>query len=167
MQRRLSLAWVSYLVTWRKIFTAPRSNVSSDVLLMIRLLFTVPVSNAKLERIFFKLNSVKINFRWSLVVKRLDNILRIMEESSSWETFDPISAIKKMRIDKVTRATEVKGPQSYKWRNSAEVKWMLNLSVMMTVTMRKKIFLKMRTKKDICFLLIPSKIIKNKFLFCS
>ena len=81
---------------------------------MIRLLFTVPVSNAKLERIFFKLNSVKINFRWSLVVKRLDNILRIMEESSSWENFDPISAIKKMRIDKVTRATEVKGPQSYK-----------------------------------------------------
>ena len=115
----------------------------------------------------FKLNNVKINFRCSLVAKRLDNILRIMEEGSSWETFDPISTIRKLSIDKVRRATEVKRPQSYKSRNSAEVKWMLNLSVMMTVTMRKKIFLKMRTKKDICFLLIPRKIIKNKFFFCT
>ena len=110
MQRRLSLAGVSYLVTCRKIFTVLRINVWSDVLLMLRLL------------VFFKLSSVKINFRCSLVVKRLENILRIMEEGSSWETFDPISAIKKMRIDKVRRATEAKGPQSYKSRNSAEVK---------------------------------------------
>ena len=33
---------------------------------------------------------------------------------------------------------------------------------MMTVTMRKKVFLKMGTKKDICFLLIPSEIIMKK-----
>ena len=151
MQRRLSLAGVSYLVTWRKIFTVLRSNVWSDVLLMLRLL------------VFFKLSSVKINFRCSLVVKRLENILRIMEEGSSWEIFDPISTIRKLSIDKVRHATEVERPQSYKSRNSAEVKWMLNLSVMMTVTMRNKIFFKMRTKKDICFLLIPSKIIKKNF----
>ena len=152
MQRRLSLAGVSYLVTWRKIFTVLRSNVWSDVLLMLRLL------------VFFKLSSVKINFRCSLVVKRLENILRIMEEGSSWETFDPISTIRKLSIDKVRHATEVERPQSYKSRNSAEVKWMLNLSVMMTVTMRNKIFFKMRTKKDI-FLLIPSKIIKKKLFW--
>ena len=61
---------------------------------MIIILFTVPVSNAKLERMFSKLKRVKTNFRWSLGVKGLENILRIMEKGSSWETFDPISAIK-------------------------------------------------------------------------
>ena len=45
----------------------------------------------------------------------------IMEESISSETFDPMSAIKKRGIDKVRRATEEKGPRSFKSRNSAEV----------------------------------------------
>ena len=40
---------------------------------MIRLLFTVPVSNAKVEIIFFKLNHAKVHFHCSLVVKRLEN----------------------------------------------------------------------------------------------
>ena len=48
-----------------------------------KLLFTVPVSNAKLERILTKLKPVKINFRCSLSVERLENILRIMEEEGS------------------------------------------------------------------------------------
>ena len=45
-KKTLSLIGVLYLVTWRKIFTAPRSKGWSDLLLMIRLLFTVSVSNA-------------------------------------------------------------------------------------------------------------------------
>ena len=57
---------------------------------MIRILFTVPVSNAKLERMFSKLKRVKTNFRRSLGDKGLENILRSMEEGSSWETFNPI-----------------------------------------------------------------------------
>ena len=48
-----------------------------------KLLLTVPVSNAKLERILTKLKPVKINFRCSLSVERLENILRIMEEEGS------------------------------------------------------------------------------------
>ena len=72
-----------------------------DVLLMIRLLFTMPVSNAKLERMFSKLKRVKTNFYCSLDVKRLENILRITEEGGSWETFDPISAIKKRALIKL------------------------------------------------------------------
>ena len=61
---------------------------------MIGFLFTVSVSNTKLERTFSKLKSVKTNFRCSLGVKRLENILRIMKEGSSWESFDPTSTIK-------------------------------------------------------------------------
>ena len=53
MQKKtFSLAVVSCLGTWRKINMAPVSKGYSDVLLMISLLLTVPVSNAKLERMF-------------------------------------------------------------------------------------------------------------------
>ena len=60
------------------------------------LLFTVPVSSAKLERILTKLKRVKISFRCSLGIKRLENILRIKEEEGSrWETFDSMSVSNK------------------------------------------------------------------------
>ena len=44
-----------------------------------------------------------------------------MEEGGSWETFDPMSAIKKLSTDKVKWATEEKGPGCYKSHNLAEV----------------------------------------------
>ena len=44
-----------------------------------------------------------------------------MEEGSSWETFDPMSVIKKWIIDKVTYITDEKGPRSYKSHNSAKL----------------------------------------------
>ena len=44
-----------------------------------------------------------------------------MEKGSSWETFDLISAIKKLSIDKVRRTIEEKGSRSYKSRNFAKV----------------------------------------------
>ena len=90
-----------YLATWRKISTAPRSKGWSDVLEMIRLLFTALVSDAKLEGMFSQLKRVKINFRCSLGVKHLLKILRIMEMGGSWETFDPKSVIKKWSTDNI------------------------------------------------------------------
>ena len=47
---------------------------------------------------FSKLKRVKTNFRGSLGIKRLKNILKILEGSSSWETFDPVSIIKKWAL---------------------------------------------------------------------
>ena len=44
-----------------------------------------------------------------------------MEDGGSWETFDPMSAIKQWSIDKVRQGTEEEGPRSYKSFNSAEV----------------------------------------------
>ena len=61
-----------------------------------------------------KSKHVKTNFHCSL------GILRIVEESSSWETFDPISAIKKWNIDTVRRTAE-RGSRRYKSRNFAKV----------------------------------------------
>ena len=110
-ERTFSLAGVSYIayiVTQHQIFTAPRGKGWSDALLMMRLLFTVPVSNAKLERMYTKLKRVKTNSHCSLGIKCLENILRIMEEGSNSENFDPISTIEKWNIDKVRCTNEEK-----------------------------------------------------------
>ena len=56
-----------------------------------------------------KLKHVKINFPCFPGIKRLENILKIMDKGSSWETFDPISAINKWSIDEVRRAIKEKG----------------------------------------------------------
>ena len=56
-----------------------------------------------------------------------------------------MSAIKKWNIDRVRRATEEKGQRSYK--RVISLKCILNLSVMMTVRMRTKIFLAAGTQK--------------------
>ena len=80
---------------------------------MIRLLFTVSISNGKLEIMFSKLKRAKVNSCCSIGVKHLKNFLRIMDEVSSWETYDPMSAIKKWSIDKVRYTTKEKGSPSY------------------------------------------------------
>ena len=58
----IKLSGVSYLVTWKKLFTSQKKNEWSDVLLLAELLFSVPVSNAKLERMFSKLKRIKQTF---------------------------------------------------------------------------------------------------------
>ena len=100
---------LTYLVTLRKILTVPRIKGWSDVLLIIRLLFTVPVSNDKLQRMLSKMKRVKSNFCRSIGVKRLGNILRIMEERSILQTDVLILVITKWGTDKVRRTIEEKG----------------------------------------------------------
>ena len=97
----------------------PKGKGWIKILLMIRL-FTVPVSNAKLKRMFSKLNYVKTSFGCSLDVKYLEIILKIMIEPGSRKTFDPIQAIKKWSIDKFRHTTEDKGSKSYESHYSAE-----------------------------------------------
>ena len=77
----IKLSGVSYLVTWKKLFTSPKKNEWSDALLLVELLFSVPVSNAKLERMFSKLKRIKTIFRASLSSTRVENLLRIVEDS--------------------------------------------------------------------------------------
>ena len=45
----------SYMVTWSEIFASPRSENWRDILTLIELLLTIPISNATLERMFSKL----------------------------------------------------------------------------------------------------------------
>ena len=107
-----------YLITWRKIFFAPRSKGWKDALILIELLFTIPVSNAKLERMFSKLKRVETNFPCSLSLQRLENILRIMEEGPAWEEYDPLPAIELWHSVKQRRPHDEKQKRTYKTRKS-------------------------------------------------
>ena len=107
---------ISYMKTWRKLFSSPRCANWKAVLTLIELLFTLPISNAKLERIFSKMKRVVTADRASLKEARLDDILRVMEEGSSWEVYDPIGAISLWWEDANRRVAEEKGPRIYKKR---------------------------------------------------
>ena len=61
-----------------------------------------------------------------------------MEEGGSWKTFDPMSGMKKWGTDKVRWANEEKDHVDAS--HVILLKRILNLSVVMTVTMGKKIF---------------------------
>ena len=122
---------------------------------MIKLLFTVPVSSAKLKRMFSRLKHIKMNFCCSL------GILRITEEGGSWKTFDPMSITKKWSTDEVRWATEEKGPRSCKSRNIAEVN-VKSLSDDDSYDEEENIS-ENGDKERYFFLLIPSKIINRIF----
>ena len=100
------------------IFSSPRSENWTDILALVELLFTVPISNAKLERMFSKMKRVITVFRSSTKELRLENILRIMEDDVSWENYDLVSAIHHWLSDKERRVGEEDGPREYKKRAS-------------------------------------------------
>jgi hypothetical protein len=53
------------------------------VLLLVELLLSIPISNAKVERMFSLMNRVKTDFRASLTENTLNNLIRIRMESHS------------------------------------------------------------------------------------
>ena len=73
---------------------------------MIILLFSVPVCNAKLERLFSHLRRVKNDFRCSLGEHRLTNILRILEEGPALGSFDVSAVVHLWQSQKVRRPNQ-------------------------------------------------------------
>lgn len=71
----------NYRITWRKIFQSSRRDTWTLVLLLVELLFLLPVSNAKVERLFSLMNMrIKTDFRSSLSQKTLKNLVLICME---------------------------------------------------------------------------------------
>jgi hypothetical protein len=107
-QEYLSISTISYLCTWRKIFSSPRCKNWKDILILIELLFTIPICNAKLERMFSKLKYVKNDFRCSLSTIRLEHLLRILEYGPSVSDYDVMPAVEKWALDKHRRVHQKK-----------------------------------------------------------
>ena len=80
---------IDYLEIWPKLLTNKDVQAScSNVLHIIEILLITPFTNAKLERMFSRLNRVKTDYRNRLVQERLEHLLRIGEEGPEIEEFD-------------------------------------------------------------------------------
>ena len=100
-----------------------------NVLDIFELLLICPFTNAKLERMFSRMNRVKTDWRNRLSRDRLDNLLRIGEEGCSIGDFNPDPYIDQWFSDKVRRLTA--GPHQYpqKRKKAANAKDIIDLAV--------------------------------------
>ncbi|XP_065681529.1 zinc finger protein 862-like [Hydra vulgaris] len=105
-QEFLSPVETQYRITWRRIFVSPRSKSWTSILTVAELLFTLPISNAKLERMFSKMKSVKSNYRTSLTESCVSNILRILEDGPLLKEFNFLPAIELWWSDKGRRPNQ-------------------------------------------------------------
>ena len=106
-----------YRATWYKIFHSSRALQWQNILLLIRLLFSLPVSNAALVRMFSSLGRVKTTKRASLSQGTLQDILRIQEEGPPMETYDPSTAV--LEWDRAKRRRPNQKPRKvYKSRST-------------------------------------------------
>ena len=80
-------------VVWHRLFESCRWDEWKSILLQVKLLFTLPVSNVKVERRFSLMNRIKTDSRNSLSQQRLSSILRICMEGPTSQEFDPKPAM--------------------------------------------------------------------------
>ena len=62
----ISLSSMDYLAVWWRLFHSLSASECSDILTLVQLIFTLPVPNRKLERIFSMLKTIKVDKRTSL-----------------------------------------------------------------------------------------------------
>ena len=92
---------------------APAASEWSNILSLVELLFSLPASNGKVERVFSQMKEIKGNKRSSLSNETLDDLLLISTAKISMKQFDADPAIKLWWNDKVRRPVcKVKVPAS-------------------------------------------------------
>ena len=96
----------NYKKTWRLLYNCSYSSKWKNILPLIQLLFSVPICNAKLERLFSKLKRTKNDARCSLGEERLTNVLRIQEEGPPLGSFDATPVVQMWQSQKVRRPNQ-------------------------------------------------------------
>lgn len=85
----ISLSTLDYQAVWWSLFHAPNSNDWSNLLLLVRMLFTLPVSNGKLERVFSTMKLLKVEKRSQMENDTLDDLLAINIDRVPLNEFNP------------------------------------------------------------------------------
>ena len=89
----MSLSTMDYKSVWWRLFHAPTSAEWSNALSLAKLLFSLPVSNGKLERLFSQLNLIKTNKRAALSDQALQDLLTLNASKVPLQDYSPDSAI--------------------------------------------------------------------------
>ena len=108
-----------YLDIWSKVFTSKIiKEECKKIIHIFGIMLIVPFTNAKVERIFSKMNRVKTDLRNRLSRARLDVFLRVGEEGPSIEKFNADPVIDLWFNDRVRRLNA--GPHNYKRKQNNE-----------------------------------------------
>ena len=84
----ISLATLDYRAVCWRLFHSPSSSSWPNMLPLSRMLFSLPVSNGKLERIFSVLKLIKVD-RSSLGNDTLKDLLTLNTDGRSMDNFNP------------------------------------------------------------------------------
>ena len=104
----ISLSTLDYRAVWWRLLNAPSASDWINVLTLAELLFSLPASNEKLERIFSQLNIIESNKKTSLTNDTLDDLLMVSTMGSPLEEFNPDKAIDLWWGDKIRRPMQKK-----------------------------------------------------------
>lgn len=84
---------LDYRSVWWRLFHASCSAEWSNVLILAKLLLSLPASNGKLERTFSLLNVIKDKKRTCLTNQSLDDLLLLLSNKVSIKDFNPDQSI--------------------------------------------------------------------------
>ena len=118
-ERYLDPSRTPYLRVWRRIFHSSQKDEWSMVLLLVELLFSIPISNAKVERLFSLMNHVKTDSWATLGEDTLNHLIRIRMEGPPFEEYDPTPAIQ-LWASSASRRPNQRRRKHYKARESAK-----------------------------------------------
>ena len=89
----LSIETTDYRKVWYNLFICPNSSDWPNILLLCKLAFSLPFSNARVEQIFSSLKYIKNIKRSTLNISTLDDLIEIYVEGPTLENFCADGAI--------------------------------------------------------------------------
>ena len=89
----IAIASLEYHSVWWRLFHAPNSAEWSNVLVLAELLFSLPASNGKLERVFSTHGTIKVDKRSRLTNQSLDDLLLLNSAKIPVADFHPDPSI--------------------------------------------------------------------------
>ena len=114
----ISLSILDYRAVWSRLFHAPTASEWSNILILAKLLFSLPASNGKLERVFSQINVIKTSKRTLLSNDSLDDLLLLTSDLIPLHEFCPDAAIDQWWKAKVRRPNQ-RPRKVYKQRSSS------------------------------------------------
>ena len=115
----IALSLLDYHSVWWRLFHAPSSSEWPNILVLAELLFSLPASNGKLERVFSLLGIIKVDKRSRLSNEILDDLLLLNCDKIPLDKFDPNPGIDLWWSAKARRPLQ-KSRKQYKPRRSDE-----------------------------------------------
>ena len=115
----ISVSTIDYRGVWWRLFNAPNASEWRNVLCLATLLFSLPASNAKLERVFSQLNVIKTDKRTLLSNDTLDDLMLLTSQNVPLDQFCADSAIDLWWRSKLRRP-EQRARKIYRKRSVSE-----------------------------------------------